>query len=250
MDITLAGLLASLGNALFGTGATIAQNQYNSPVSQLRRLRKAGLPLSYMYQGRVNQQSSVPQLSLEPNLGTAKKLELHQQNEINQANIKKIGEEILSIGQDINRKTYENELLGKKVAWAREPSGTIRKDALGNEFEYTNYAETFELAKNLDEADVFIKKHEGRIRNIMADVEHELFGENVQADTRRKALEKLKGQIALIASQDKVLGQLYDIRSIQAVLNKAIGDNIQEKSDLQKGILWALVQLLSKFSIR
>jgi len=66
-------LLAAALKAIFDIGGTITQNQYNSPRAMKQRLRKAGLPLAYMYKGNVSEQSQSPQLSIEPTLGTLPK---------------------------------------------------------------------------------------------------------------------------------------------------------------------------------
>jgi len=47
-------LIAAAISALFSIGSTVAQNKYNTPRSMRNRLRKAGLPLAYMYQGNVD----------------------------------------------------------------------------------------------------------------------------------------------------------------------------------------------------
>jgi len=78
MPIILIGILggtliAAALKALFDIGGTVTQNQFNAPKAQLKRLRKAGLPLSYMYRGNVATQSESPKLSIEPTLGTLPK---------------------------------------------------------------------------------------------------------------------------------------------------------------------------------
>jgi len=71
---------------------------------------------------------------------------------------------------------------------------------------------------------------------------------------QKEALFQLKGlerdkiiqQLANLASQDKLLGQMYNIRKIEEVLNNSIGTNIENKSDLEQGFMWAIMQLFSK----
>jgi len=263
MDIVLSSILASLGNALFGVGSTISQNKYNSPKAQLRRLREAGLPLTYMYQGKVNTQSTAPQLSLEPTLGTAKKLELHQQNEMNQGRLREIDAQIKKMGQDMETsaelanlystnaagKFLENQRTQRKMTWEKNLSGRVRTDRFGNEYEYANDAEMLELQKGIDSMKYWISSNEGRIRKIMADVEDELFGEGVQAETKRRALAKVNQQITNLLSQDELLGQMYDIRNFQALLNEAMSSGIETKDDFTKALMWAVMQLFGKINV-
>jgi len=254
MDIGLASLLSSLGNALFGTGATIAQNQYNSPVSQLRRLRKAGLPQAYMYQGKVNQQTSVPQLSLEPTLGQAKKLELSQQNEINQANIKQIAEKIIEIQKDVELKEEErkkrlidNERNSRRLSWEKRVT-SYKDPESGKLYMDFNDFQMMDLEKQSKKFQNFIDQNEGRLRKVMADVEDDLFGENVQADTKRKALERLGQQITYMAAQTGLLKQMKDMREFQAELNKTMAENMESKGELVQTIMWFIMQFTGKFN--
>lgn len=251
MDIGLSSLIASLANALFGTGATIAQNQYNSPISQLRRLRKAGLPQAYMYQGKVNQQSSVPQLSLEPTLGQAKKLELHQQNEMNQANIKKIVEEILEIKEEIDlkkkegtRRNIENERNQRKLDWEKDLD-------IDDKYPYRELPNDMRL-RDIDlatkKSQQFISQNEGKLRSIMAQVEDDLFGENVQANTKRRALELLSSRITQLAAQAGLLTQMKEMRDFQTGLNKTMFENMENKGELAQTIMWFIMQFTGKFN--
>jgi len=263
MDPITGGLIASLGNALWGVGSTIAQNKYNSPKAQLKRLRDAGLPLTYMYQGRVNTQSTAPQLSLQPDLGVAKKIELHQQNEMNQGRLREIDKSIQKMGQDIETSAelankysteaygryLENKKTDRYLTWASQLSGRVRKDKFGNDYEYANDAEMLELQKNINTIKEWTDNNSGRIRQIVADVEDELYGEGVQAETQRQALKKLRQNITNLVSQDDLLGQMFDIRSLDAALTKALSGSLEGKDDITKGILWALLSVIKKIGL-
>lgn len=253
MDIGLSSLISSLANAMFGTGAVIAQNQYNSPISQLRRLRKAGLPQAYMYQGKVNQQTQVPQLSLEPTLGQAKKLELSQQNEMNQANIRRIAEEILDIQEDVNlkkqegfRRNIENERNQRKLNWEKSFNWTIGEDGFPKGV--PNDITLLELDKKTKQAEEMIRRNEGRIRKITADVEDVLWDSNVQVGTKKEALRKMSQQITNMVAQAGLLNQMKDMREFQAGLNKTMFENMQNKGELAQTIMWFIMQFTGKFS--
>jgi len=155
-------LLASALKALFDVGATLTQNQYNSPKAQLKRLRQAGLPLSYMYQGKVNQQSDTPKLQLEPTLGTLQKIQ---------------GEKIAAetTGQTIQNQTEQatQNFLRKK-----------NKDGISNlEVNLRN-------ERDIKKAELFLKQNQGRLIEIDKIVQDTLLSEGVQAEEKRQGLQK------------------------------------------------------------
>jgi len=92
LDPILGSLLASALQGIFGIGSTMAANKYNSPRAQRNRLKKAGLPLAYMYQGKVMGQSDVPKLSIDPTLGVTQQRKLEQDQPMVDANVKMKGQ--------------------------------------------------------------------------------------------------------------------------------------------------------------
>lgn len=221
------GVLASTAlNALWG----VAQNAYNSPKGQLRRLRKAGLPLSYMYQGRVNQ-SAVPQLSIDPDFGS-----------LEQATFKKTGEETTKL-------KLENEIKDLENQWLTTLKSTPGIDPVTGKDQIKLW-DNLEIAQMQKKSDLFISQNEGRIREIFKTIEEDLLDENVQADTKRESLKKIKQQITNLVSQDKVLGQLVDIRSLEALINKQFSRNLETKEDWQIGLYSMLMEVFRGLSKR
>jgi len=112
MDPILGAILSAAFGGIFSSAQTMAANKYNSPKSQLRRLREAGLPQAFLYSGRVNTQSEVPSLSIDPDLGSVErenigisKGQLGETTRMNEEEIRKIAEEIrkLALGNDITQ---------------------------------------------------------------------------------------------------------------------------------------------------
>lgn len=239
------GVLASAAlSGLWGTVATALQNRYNSPKQQLKRLRQAGLPLSYMYQGKVNQQSDAPKLSLDPDLGSVEQKNLEQQERVNVAAINKMTTEDDLLELQLNEAQLANQ---KKLMM----SGVEHPADQNNPFpwEQINLWENMDVEYQTKRAEMVIKQNEGRIREIMKVIEEDLLDENVQADTKRQALQKIKNQIALISTQEGTLNQLQSIRKIDEVINSSLGIKLESKSDAEKGLYWALMQLLSKLKL-
>lgn len=186
-------LISSALQAIFGIGATIAANKYNSPKSQLKRLRKAGLPQAYMYQGRINQQSDIPKLSIDPQLGVLQKSQKRL-----------IDTKQEDLGMDIQV-----------------------KDIIGEGSNKTNRLRIKEAEVAEAEAVGMIKKHEERLKQIQRLVENTLFSEGVPQDQRRKALEKVKQELKNLVKQEGLMTQLGEIREFDAWLNDTFSDNIK-----------------------
>jgi len=227
--ITLGTLAAAAFKGIWDIGATVFANKYNSPAAQRRRLRKAGLPLAFMYQGRVNTQSDVPRLSIDPTLGQVQKLGLSQQNEVNQANIKKIGAEVAGIVQENLKKKGELDWL-------------VKKDDFGE----TNQVKLLEIDKSRKEAERFIAEHQRELKQIAVWVENNLFDEDIQIEERKIGLQKVRQQIINLLSQDSLLRQMYDIRKIEQVVNSLIGENLEDGPAWATAIYAMLIKLYSK----
>lgn len=225
-------LLVSAINGLFGIGSTIAQNAYNSPLAQRRRLRKAGLPLSYMYRGNVNQQSQAPQLSIDPQIGFRQK-ELGIQQQLADAQVPKIKEETrkLDISNDI-QEGIRKWLLekGKKRPSALGPSGS-------------NQEINLEAEQAAKVADSFIKEHEQRLKQIQRIVENTLLSEGVQPEERRQALKRVKQMIINLGKQAGLMEQLGDIREFEAWLNSTITENIDSLPKWAQAITATILKL-------
>jgi len=208
LGIIAGTLIASALQGLFGIGSTIAQNQYNSPKAMKRRLRQAGLPLSYMYRGNVAQQSEAPKLSIDPSLGVEKKLSLDNQTKLANAQVTK-----LDIENQINAGIQDWLQNHGKVGVKGFPDGT-------------NQEINLQLDQNEKQAASFVKKYEMQLKQIQKDVEMSMFAEGVTQEQRRQAVARAKQQIKNLVTQEGLMDQLSDIRDFDAWLNSTITENI------------------------
>jgi len=206
-------LLASALKALFDVGGTLTQNQYNSPKAQLKRLRQAGLPLSYMYQGKVNQQSDSPKLSIDPTLGTLPKLQ---------------GDKLTSetTAQNIENQVKQGELdVLKKVTTT--PDG----------FTGTNQEINMLSERNTKYAEMFIKQHEQRLKEIEKFVEENAFTEGIQIDQKRQALKKAVQMVKNLLAQEGLMGQLQSIRGLEEKLNQSLTEDLDSMPEWISALL-------------
>lgn len=225
MGPILGALIAAGISGLFSTGATIAANKYNSPKSQLRRLRKAGLPLAFMYQGRVNTQSDVPKLSIDPTLGTTQQRNLEQSSPVQAGQAAKLAEEVKDL-------MLNNQW---KSLFPDQTTGDVN-----NRYQILN------AERDIQKTNAFIKQHEQTIKGIFADVEKNLFAEGVQEATRKEELKKISQQISNFLSQQGLMGQLQNIRSFEEQLNKTLGENLESMDDFTQSVWTLLWTLISK----
>jgi len=181
-------LLATALKALFDIGGTLTQNQYNAPKAQLKRLRKAGLPLSYMYRGNVSEQSQSPQLSIEPTLGTLPKKQ----------------------GRKIVADTFEQEA---ETAAQNELDPTLITDSRTGQKGYNTYRQ------NRVAAETFIKQYERDLKKIELDVEKDAFAKGIPQDQKQAALEKAQNQVKNLLAQAGLMEQLKKIRGFDEILN-------------------------------
>jgi len=210
-------LLSTALQALFGIGATEFQNQYNSPRAQIKRLRKAGLPLSYMYRGNVATQSEVPRLSIDPHLGTTQKI------------------------QSRYVQTQQDELAQEQQV-KNMPSGIKQDD--GSEY---NVRATQKMAEmRLKESESFIKRHEETIKKLEAYVEADAFGKGIPQEMKAQTLAKAKQQIKNLLAQEGLLKQLEKIRSVDELLNSELEKNINSLPEWLQGFAKVLMMAFNK----
>lgn len=194
-------LLATALKGLFDIGSTAMQNRFNSPVAMLRRVRRAGLPMSYMYQGKVAQQTQSPQLSIDPHLGTVAK-------------------------QEAKLKDTQQEDLAKDIQAKDLPSGI--KDEDGSEL--NNRAAT-------KKAETFIKHYEGQLKKIEYEVENTAFKEGVSQQMKREALQKAKQQIQNLLTQAGLMEQLKNIRGFEEKLNQSLTQDLESMDEWVSSLL-------------
>jgi len=229
MGPVLGAIIAGAISAIFSSGATIAQNKYNSPKSQLRRLRKAGLPLAFMYQGRVNQQTSTPQLSIDSTLGTTQQKNLEQQAPVQAGQAEKL--------------KNENQALREVNTWLDDhgiyyPEGSKK-------YSGTNRQIILQAERDMKQTDAFIKTHEEQLKGIFANVEQKLMDENVQADTKKAELQKITAQLINLGKQAGLMDQLSDIRSWEQAINKTMSESLNSMPDFMQAVWTILYKLAS-----
>jgi len=221
MPLTVVGasLIASAIGALFSTGATIAQNQYNSPRSQLKRLRKAGLPLAFMHQGRVNQQTEAPRISIDPTLGLAQQKNLEQSAPVQAGQAAKLEEDVraLKAQNDWMDKYIEAKKGGRKF------SGTNREFMLSAE-------------RSMALTDIFIKEHEEKMKGIFANIEQTLFNDGVQVEAKKQEVAKIAQQITNMAQQLGLMKQLVDIRGFQAKVEDMLLKSMESLPEFMQSV--------------
>jgi len=199
-------LLAAALKALFDIGGTVTQNQYNAPKAQLKRLRKAGLPLSYMYKGSVSEQSQSPQLSIEPTLGTYPK----RQGQ-------KLAVDIVEQQSDTQAKDWMSGI------WRPDPK-------TGELFETTNRIEQQRAA-------TFIKDYESQLKKIELDVEKDAFAKGIPQGMKQEALNKAKQQIQNLLEQAGLMEQLKKIRGFEELLNDSLTKDLDNLPDWISSLL-------------
>jgi len=236
-------LLSTILSTLFGIGSTVAQNQYNSPAAQLKRLRKAGLPLSYMYQGRVNQQSQAPQMSIDPSLGQVQKIGLHQQDEMNKKNIQRIHQEIAASKESTRGKWLENEKSLNELDWQNEVK-FYKDKKTGAVTPRTNLERSKDLGLATAKANKFILENTGNIKAIALRIAKAT--EITDIAMKRKELEKIGAMIKNMAAQNKLMVQLHGIRGIDEQVNETISKMLENTGDGGTLFYTLIAKLFSK----
>lgn len=234
MGPILGSLISSALSAIFGIGATVTQNQYNSPRAQRNRLKKAGLPLAYMYQGKVMGQSETPRLSIDPTMGVAQQRKLEQDQPLVDANVKNTEADTYIKDQEGNLKNIDLQF------WMEQ--GKPGKNGV-SEPNRTTYLKSLMAEKKTAN---FMRKQQGAIQQIIRLTEETLFKEGVQPEAKRQALAKIKQQIANMVKQSELMEQLHNIRGWEELINKNFTENMEDKSDLAQGLVHFLMQLFSK----
>jgi len=218
----VAALIAAGIQAAFSVGATVAQNQYNAPKAMLKRLRKAGLPLAYAYQGKVAQQSSVPQLSIDPFLGTTAEI---------QSKKTKAETKALDIQNEEDQATLD---FRNKVT--TDPNGVTA----------TNRYHNLSSERNEKKAASWVKEHEEKIKRIQLQLEQEAFRDGVSSEMRRQALAKAKQQVLNLMEQKGLMAQLKKIRGMDEFLNTSLLENINNLPQWIQGFAKVLMMAFNK----
>lgn len=218
LGIGLATLLASGLKTAFDAGSTVFANKYNSPRAQLKRLRKAGLPLSYMYEGKISQQSAVPQLSIEPTLGLLPKQEhkaLKLENEL----------------KDLDNQIWK--LLDDQL-----PDEEPGKPSTMNQRAQFIKAQILEK-----QAGAILKQGGANLNRIQGIIEQSLLDSGVSIEVRKQALEKVKQEIINMGKQAGLMDTLQQQRAFDAWLNSTLQANISSLPGWAQVITAALIKM-------
>lgn len=227
-------LIAAAISAVFSIGATATQNKYNSPRAQRNRLRKAGLPLAYMYQGKVMGQSESPRLSIDPTLGTTQQRKLEQDQPLVDANVKNVEADTYIKDQEGTLKNIDLQY------WMEQGKPNKYGVSVPNR---TTYLKSLMAEKQTAN---FIRRQEGRIREIIKLAENELWAEGVQPEMKRQALAKIRQQIVNMVAQAGLMDQLKRIRGWEELIQSNFTESMEDKSDLAQGLVYLLMNLFSK----
>lgn len=214
------------------------QNAFNSPRAQLRRLRKAGLPLAYMYGGNVATQSEVPRLSLDNDLGASEQQNLNLQRELQNAQIPKI----------ISEKEFQdlmNEIKGGEAEWLKMLVGEVPPGGVD-----TNQQFLLNLNKQAQLTKSWITDNSRQLQELNLEAAKKLFGEDVPNEIKRKELTKLKQQITNLISQNDLMKQLHDIRTVEETVNAEFTEALNGMDDWGKAWFSVLMKLFKPNSTR
>jgi len=219
LDPISGSLIASALSAIFGIGNTVAANKYNSPRAMRNRLRKAGLPLAYMYQGKVMGQSEVPKLSIDPTLGVPQQRKLEQDQPLIDENVG-----IAKEKKDNLQKT--NQILDQFAGYYR-PDGTqwnIRATRILSEIDEKRAA-------------AFLRQNQGKFAELTNKTLEILTDEGIPAEIKRQELQKIKQQLTNLAAQAGLMEQLKNIRSYEEFMNKTFNESIDSLPKWSQAIL-------------
>lgn len=278
--VILASLLSTAGKGVIDSLFTGLANRYNSPRQQLKRLRRAGLPQSFMYSGRVNTQSNVPELSIDPSLGVvqSKQLGLGQQKvDLTEDQVaiamQKLGIDFEKLGIDYRKQAVSEgklkieqglaDLKGRltdeqiqklqaEIEFLKPKTDIAKGEAAAKlkigESGLSAQEKEIQLGLAIQGADLFIKRQEGQIKRIAKEVDQATKQTSIMQ--RTAALEKIKAETIKAISQDATLRQLIDIRAIDAEVGEVIGEFLQNAEangdDYIVGLYALLVKLISK----
>lgn len=197
----LAGtLIAAALSFAINAASTAAQNKYNAPKAMLKRLRKAGLPLAYMYRGGVSTQSDAPKFSIDSDLGTVE-------------------------AEQVKASKLQREDLGLDIQAKGLPSG-IEIDGV----ELNNRAAQ-QRAKS------FVDTYEGELKRIEYLVEHGAFKAGVSQSMKQATLDKALQQIKNLLAQAGLMEQLKNIRGFEEQMNKSLTEDLDSMPDWISSLL-------------
>lgn len=196
-----------------------AQNFYNSPAEQLRRLKEAGLPAAAFFSGGVSSQSDQPRTTnVDPTLGIAEGVQNFFQNRIQKAQIKAI----------------EADARGKSAdADIKEIDANIAKSVDPSRFDSSGAPLNRQTVKRLEEQNLL--DHTVRLKSIEANIQQRVLGwqerygnemntaqlNNLSADIARKELEIRDAELMREFQRDFI--RLFNEGELMKSLGRLIG---------------------------
>lgn len=220
-------ILAAAISAVFSSVAQARANRYNEPASQLRRLRKAGLPLAYMYKGGVNQQSNVPSLSIDPDLGFSEKKKLDIDREL--------------ADKQIEGMKYDNEFKKVYAQWGQMFPDQSSGDSI-------NWFQQFEAKKKAEIAAAVIKENEQRLKELEKKWAEIMDNEDIPVETKRKEMDRIGAQTKQILAAAGLMEQSKDSREFDLWLNNQLESAMKSLSPWQQTFMAIMYKALVKQS--
>jgi len=245
MGPVIGALAAAAFKGIFDILNVNAQNKYNSPLGQLKRLRKAGLPLAYMYQGKINQQSTSPTLSIDPDLGVTEQKQLGNQTRLTDEQINKLKAETENLGFDKDLKWYERERERAKFNWNQETD--LLEKGKGVLQYRTKQEQEFDANLGIKKADQFIAENTGELKSIAVNIAKAT--QQTDINIRKQEYQKIRKQIVQLIAQSKILGQLYNIRELEETVNKSFSDNLENQEDWQVNLYKMFMTLFGNIKL-
>lgn len=220
-------ILAAAISAVFSSVAQARANRYNEPASQLKRLRKAGLPLAYMYKGGVNQQSGVPSLSIDPDLGFSEKQKLDIDRQVADAQLEGM--------------KYDNEFKKAFAQW-----GQLFPDQTTGDV--TNWFSQFEAKKKAEQAAAIIKENEARLKELEKQWAEIMDNEDIPVGLKRQELERIAAQTKQILAAAGLMEQSKDTREFDQWLNNQLEDAMKSMTPFQQTFMAIIYKAIVKQS--
>lgn len=193
-----------------------AQNKYNSPVEQVKRLRAAGLPLAAMFSGSgASQQSDLPRATnVDPTMGTAEGMSNYFQNRLQK--------------QQLPLLQAQNDLLQAQIFKTREEGRNAAASADIQEGQRdwmktvepgfyqgtgTNQFRELNATRDLKNAQWWTEENRSKIQAVLGRI-----SEATEETQKKSYIETL----AKIFKTNKLLDQQFDLNQLETQINNAL----------------------------
>lgn len=186
----LGSIVGSLGSAAISRRWAIkdlkAQNEYNSPRAQVKRLKQAGLPLATMFGGQGGSTSDQPRSSeIDPSLGAARGMENYFQNRMQKAQLQLIDQQLREATAGADLKEGERDwYLNQKE---KDQGWTVLED---------NQERMLRNKRDRESSEAFIAGFESTMKGIESSVKEALNTQGKLYDSQIADLDLKLTQIA------------------------------------------------------